>query len=365
MDDKMVQMKLHYYCRENMYQSMMEVAKSLATPDSVTSKLYCGFALVFNKNYEDAINILEQLHKDPVTNLASLLATISAHRNTSSTSPEVREEISRLENILRNERKRADDLSLYFAALFLHLSGRHEKSREYADRMLTLNPDNVDGMILRGWIEIHIQKRNPLEYFDAALSIDSSSAEAIHGKITHYISKSMFTESIDAVNDAISTFPQNHEFLIEKLRAYLAARDWDAVSELSKKIKLSGSLNIKLLEMQILATICHDGSFVDATPLLKTLFTFIEKYEANSGGIWINVGRLFSRVCGRHLPILNECQLFVERALQLDGRNSSYLTEMAHQQLLQGCAKDSLLTLKTASQMSETPADIMLLKILW
>ena len=336
MNDKIVRMKLHYCCRENLYQSMIEVTKSSRTPDTVILKLYRAFALLFNKNYQDALDILVPLQKDPVTNLGSILATIQAQRNLSSSHAE---EITHLENTLRNERKKAGDESLYFAALFLHFCGRQDKAREYADRMLAINPNNLDGINLRGWIEIGIspkmQKRNPGEYFEKVLSAEISSIEAVHGKITNYIQKNHFSESMEIINEAISTFPLSHEFLIEKLRAYLAAKDWDAVSELSKKIKISGSFNIKLLEIQILATICYDGSFVDAIPLLKTLLSYIEKYEPTNGKLYISAARLFSQVCGRHLPILTECQLFVERALHIDEKNSVYLTELAHQQLLQ------------------------------
>ena len=315
---------------------MLEVAKSSGTPDTVISKLYRAYALICNKNYQDALDILTPLHKDPVGNLSSILATVQALRNVLGTTTE---EIAQLENTLRNERKKANDKSLYFAALFLHFCGRQEKAREYADRMLTLNPNNLDGVTLRGWIEICIspkmQKRNPKEYFEKVLSTEGLSIEAIHGKITNDIQKNHFTESMESINEAISTYPLSHEFLIEKLRANLAARDWDAVSELSKKIKISGSLNIKLLEIRILATICHDGSFVDATPLLKTLMSYIEKYEATNGDLCISIARLFSRVCGRHRPILTECELFIERALRIDEKNSAYLTELAHQKLLQ------------------------------
>jgi len=336
MEDKSVQMKLHYCCRENLYQSMVEVIKSSGTLDPTISKLYRAFSLLFTKSYQDALDVLTPLHKNPVTNLGSILATIQAYRNLS---PIPSEEIVLLESTLRNERKKADDISLYFAALYLHFCGRQEKAREYADRMLTLNPNNLDGVVLRGWIEMHIeskmQKRSPQEYFERALSTNNLFIEAIHGKITNDLKKNNFLESLETINEAISTFPLSFEFLIEKLRAYLAARDWDAVSELSKKIKISGSLNIKLLEIQILATICHDGSFVDAIPLLKTLLSYIEKYEPTNGDLCISTARLFSRVCGRHLPILTECQLFVDRALNIDEKNPVYLTELAHQQLLQ------------------------------
>lgn len=53
------------------------------------------------------------------------------------------------------------------------LCGRVDKAREYVDRMLKLNPENVDGLVLKGWIELNAGKetkaRDIMQYFDTVL----------------------------------------------------------------------------------------------------------------------------------------------------------------------------------------------------
>ena len=53
------------------------------------------------------------------------------------------------------------------------------------------------------------------------------------------------------------------ELSVLRTRACLAAKDWDAVAEASKKLAAAPpatpSLTIKVLQMQILVTICRDG----------------------------------------------------------------------------------------------------------
>ena len=57
---------------------------------------------------------------------------------------------------LKDERKRADDEALYFAGLFLLYLEKADKAREYVDRLLKINPNSVDGLNLKGWVEVTI-----------------------------------------------------------------------------------------------------------------------------------------------------------------------------------------------------------------
>lgn len=368
MEDKSLQVKLHGLFREQLYHSAAEEMAVLAdTSSNIFNKFYQALSLLFLNKAEEALNNLTPLYGDSVLNLSATLASIYIYKHYNI---DAGESTIQLETALRSERKKANDKSLYYAALFLHFNNRQEKAREYADRALSINPglDNIDCMILKGWIELlsrdKSKKKNPLEYFDSAISIDNQAVEAHQGKIRCLIQSDNAQDAFPVLNYLISNFPHNQEFLMEKLRAHLAMKDWDAVGDLTKKINsISSPLIVKILETQILATVCHDGSFVDATPLLKKLFLALEKYESSNGELFVNAARLFSRVCGRHIPILNECQMFVERAIKLDEKNVSYLFELAQLQVLQSRFKEALTTLKTISQRGETSIEVMLLKI--
>lgn len=367
MEDKDLQVKLHVLFREQLYCSAAELT-SLTDSSNIFNKFYRALSSIFMRKSEEALEELSSLLNDPILGLGAILASIhiQKHLEVHSEQP-----ITTLESLLRSERKKANDRSLYFAALFLHFNHRQEKAREYIDRALNINsgPSNIDSLILKGWIDLmskdKSKKKNPLEFFNAALNFDNHNAEAYLGKIKYLIQSENMQEVFPVLRSAESTFPNNQEFFIEKLRAHLAAKDWDAVGSLTKTVSNTSNnpLMVKILEIQILSTVCHDGSFVDATPLLKKLFTTLEKYEAGNGDLLVNLARIFSRVCGRHLPILSECLMFVERAIKLRGKNSFYLFELAQQQILQARYKETLATLKSINQTSETSIDVMLLKI--
>ena len=77
------------------------------------------------------------------------------------------------------------------------------------------------------------------------------------------------------------------------------------------------------------------GSFIDALPLLKRLLAALEQCEGRNAELFVDSARLFSRVCGRHLPILAECLPLVQRAVHLEPTNPLHLSELALQQLMQ------------------------------
>lgn len=57
--------------------------------------------------------------------------------------------------------------------MFLLLSGKVDKAREYVDRMLKLNPEDLAGLSLKGWVELSAGReskiKNTVQLFDAVL----------------------------------------------------------------------------------------------------------------------------------------------------------------------------------------------------
>jgi tetratricopeptide repeat protein 21B len=46
--------------------------------------------------------------------------------------------------------------ALYYAGIFLLHVDRVDKAREYVDRLLKINPQSKDGLILKGWVEVSL-----------------------------------------------------------------------------------------------------------------------------------------------------------------------------------------------------------------
>ena len=87
--------------------------------------------------------------------LGSLIGLIHAHRLCLTVDKEA---VAAYDAKLKEERKKADDRALFYAALFLLHVDKAEKAREYVDRLLKINPNSVEGLNLKGWVEVHMHK---------------------------------------------------------------------------------------------------------------------------------------------------------------------------------------------------------------
>ena len=83
--------------------------------------------------------------------LGALVGLIQAHKSCLTVDKEA---VATYDTRLKEERKKATDESLYYAALFLLYLDKAEKAREYVDRLLKINPNSVDGLNLKGWVEV-------------------------------------------------------------------------------------------------------------------------------------------------------------------------------------------------------------------
>ena len=64
--------------------------------------------------------------------------------------------------------------ALYYAGMFLWLSSRHDKAREYVDRMLKMSGGSKEGLALRGWIDLTSGRetvmKKSIKYIEEALA---------------------------------------------------------------------------------------------------------------------------------------------------------------------------------------------------
>lgn len=107
-----------------------------------------------------------------------------------------REAVQQLEARVRSERTKCEDQvppplslfttatsdcvctssqALYYASLFLWLTGRQDKSREYVERLLKMVPESKAALSLRGWIDMTCGReglvKKSIKYFEEAMSL--------------------------------------------------------------------------------------------------------------------------------------------------------------------------------------------------
>lgn len=77
------------------------------------------------------------------------MALIHAHKKAKLVD---REAVQELESKLRQDRQSCGEMALYFAGMFLWHTGRHDKAREYIDRMIKMASGNKEVVA----VKVHI-----------------------------------------------------------------------------------------------------------------------------------------------------------------------------------------------------------------
>lgn len=359
MDEKDLKAKIHYYCREKLYHAMQSAAVDglRKFPGDVTFRLYNGLSLVLGHRIQEGIRELEPLQNDRDVMLGAILALMFAHRHCSVVD---REALAQLDSRLKEERKHAGEMALYHGAVVLFHMGKPEKAREYADRLLKSNSTSADGLVIKGWIEMYVGKegmfKDTLHYFQSALeySPGKRNMDAVFGKVRFQELQNDYEGAIGLLNQLVVRFPTFTPPLVEKMKNQLALMDWDQAIETANRILTADQHCLEALKVKVLALICRDGNYEEASLSLRRFYSEMEKSESKNAELFVESAQLFSRVCGRNEAILTETYHFAERAAQLDPTSADFMTELGYQCLLQGRIKDALRLYRSATKVDDS-----------
>jgi tetratricopeptide repeat protein 21B len=365
MEENDLKAKIHYYCREKLYHAMQSAALDglRKYPGDATFHLYNGLSLVLGRCVQEGIRELEPLQSDRDVMLGTFLALMFAHRRCSVID---REALAQLDSRLKNERKHASEMGLYHGAAVLFHTGKPEKAREYADRLLKSNSNSPDGLVIKGWIEMYAGKEGKVKdiphYFQSALehSPGKKNIDAVFGKVRYQELQNDYEGAIGLLNQLIVRFPTFTPPLIEKMKNQLALLDWDQAIETANRILAADPHCLEALKVKVLILICREGNYKEASLSLRRFYSEMEKSEPKNAELFLESAQLFSRVCGRNETILAETYRFSEKAAQLDPTSADFMTELGYQCLLQGRIKDALRLYRSATKVDDSSVSALL-----
>ncbi|XP_050699357.1 tetratricopeptide repeat protein 21B-like [Eriocheir sinensis] len=356
-DDTVIKGKIHYYGREQYYQAMQDtcLAATKKFGNDPVYRFYSALSQLLQGRTQEAIRQLQSLQHDREVMLGTLLALIHAHRRCQVVD---REAVALLDSKLKEERKRASEGPLYYAGMFLFLSGRLDKAREYVDRMLKLNQEHEEGLVLKAWVELATGKesrvRNLMEYLDPVLQKSSRHMDALFAKAKFYENRSNYKESTETLNLLVVAYPGFTGPLVEKAKVNLSEQDWDQCLESANRVLSTDSHNIEAMKYRTLYALCRKGNYDEAAQNLRTLYTEMDRSEPNNAALFIHMAQLFSRLCGRNNLVLEETFMMASKAAKVDSGSAEYLTEVGYQCLLQGRNKEATRYYKNATKLDES-----------
>ncbi|KAM4698341.1 tetratricopeptide repeat protein 21B isoform 1-T1 [Rhinophrynus dorsalis] len=282
------------------------------------------------------------------------MALIYAHKKSSQ--PD-RETIQELEMKMKEHRKAAGHTSLYYAGLFLWHVGRHEKAREYVDRMIKITNGSREGLVLKAWLDLTCGReayaKKALKYLEEGLH-DRTDVFAMLGKAQYFEMRQNYSGALEAVNKIIVNYPLFIPALVKKMKLQLALQDWEQTVETALRLLQKDSHNLEAVRMLALHYLCREGNVHEATTKLADLINALDRLEPHNARLYYSMSLAFSRMCERNPLILQQTQTLVERAVNLASHDAEIATELGYQFILQGKVKEALKWYKTAMTLDES-----------
>jgi len=146
--------------------------------------------------------------------------------------------------------------------------GRGEKAREYVDKMLKLSPGSVEGMVLRGWIDLtssresHAKKAHkifeevvnrcvllytwPLMkrlvappcaslHFSPRSSDHPKPVLALLGQAQHQVNRHTFSGALKTLNQTILSYQEFLPPYLDKMKVQIALQEWEQAVETAQR----------------------------------------------------------------------------------------------------------------------------------
>ncbi|KFB41795.1 AGAP000136-PA-like protein [Anopheles sinensis] len=356
MDEHDYRSVIIYHARNRYYHTMQRtVLEAMAKYTSeVSFRFFNGLALVLDGiRIQEGIRELNQLRNDRDLGMAVTLCLMYTHKRCHIVD---KEELISLDGKLKEERKRLTAQSAYYSALFLHLSGKTEKAKEYADKALRLKPDHVDVLSLKGWSELLLgnTSNHTLELFNRALEGGGKHLDASLGQVRFHQLNSDFDTAIAVLNRLAVRFAESVIPLVEKMRTHLSNWHWEHTTEIANRILVEEPANLEALTVKIMVLLVKDGNYGAGVSALQYLASSLDKIEPANGELFLRLGQLYAAVCGRHPGILTETFKLVEKAVKVNGSNADYLTELGYQAILQRRYKEAVAYFKSATKVNDS-----------
>uniref|UniRef100_H9G6Q4 Tetratricopeptide repeat protein 21B n=1 Tax=Anolis carolinensis TaxID=28377 RepID=H9G6Q4_ANOCA len=347
---------INYYCQEGYFHHVQTIAsegvkKFGNDPIFIFYRIY---GTLMEGHVQEALLDLESIKNKPEVSLCTLMALIYAHKKSPNPDQEV---ISELDAKLKEQRKTAGQEALYFAGLFLWHIGRHEKAREYIDRMIKISNGSKEGLILRGWIDVTSGKeasiKKAAKYFDEGLQ-NGNDVFGLMGKAQYFEVRQNYSGALENVNQIIANFPHFLPAFMKKMKLQLALQDWEQATETAHRLLQKDALNLEAIKMEAIHHLCREGNIREASSKLSDVISALDKLEPRNPQLFCKTALVFSRTCGRNPLILQQTQTLVERAFSLASHSADIATELGYQMILQGKVKEASKWYGTAMALDET-----------
>ncbi|XP_008155388.2 tetratricopeptide repeat protein 21A [Eptesicus fuscus] len=344
-----------YYSQEKYFRHVQQAAatgleKFSNDPVLQFFKAYGAFR---EEHIQDAISSLESLRNHPDVSLCSIMALIYAHKCCETIDQEA---IQELESSLKEIRKTASWIALYYAGLFLWLMGRHDKAKEYVDRMLQLSNSAREGYVLRGWVDLTSDKphtvKKSIKYLEQGVQ-DTKDVLGLMGKATYHMTQQNYSGALEVVNQITVVSESFLPAWVLKMKLFLARQDWEQTVETGHRILEKDKRNIDAYQILAVHELAREGNMTTAADHVRNLIKALETREPQNPSLHLKKITVVSRLCGRHQMILQLVCSFIERTFLAAPTYTHLAIELGYLFILQDQVKEAAMWYSEAMKVDE------------
>ncbi|THD28846.1 Tetratricopeptide repeat protein 21B [Fasciola hepatica] len=347
---------LFYFIREGYPHHAIEYAekeqKKYSTDPLV--KLHLAIALGNEGKLQDCIKHFSEIKENEEYALSCYVSLVTMSKRCKNYDSVA---VKQYEAKIREIRRQASDMSLYYTALCLFLCQKYEKARDYCEKALKANLLCREILSLNGWIDLmskdeNLQKKAIRYFEDPSNDEEALNLQCLMGKAKYFQLCNSMTSALDKINIAVVHFPTFLPALIEKMKLQLGAQDWEQAMDTSQRCLSIERTCVDAIIFQLLYLLCKTGDRNEGKRKVDELASSLDTSEPFSAEIYARTSRLFSTLCGREQTILQKLCKLAEKALSLAPTDSRYAVNMGRILVLQDRSKEAIrhfqMTLETS-----------------
>ncbi|KAJ7322130.1 hypothetical protein JRQ81_018417 [Phrynocephalus forsythii] len=360
--------RILYYAQEKYFNHVVHVTNIELSkhPHDAFLLFFKGFGTLLLGQIQEGISLLENAQERHIdVSLCCLLGLIYAHKRCENVDASA---VLDLETKLKETRKTAGSNALYYAGMFLWLMNKHDKAKEYVDKMLKASNSAREGLVLKGWIYVtsdqsHAVKK-AIKYLDEG-NQDNTDIFGMMGKVKYFVAQQNYSGALLITSQLVVTLPFFTPALVTKMRLHLALQDWEQSVEESKRILHTEPNDIDALQYLVVNHLTMTGDKTMALDKLREFIGALEMKEPKRPELYLQKMMVISRVSGKNQDILQQVYDFIKNSSgSLISTDARFANELGYQLLLQGNWKEASVWYRRAINLDENTVD-SLTGIIW
>ncbi|KAH0560588.1 tetratricopeptide repeat protein 21B-like [Cotesia glomerata] len=342
-----------WYCQEFYYNGMYQQAKKASQdyPSNENIKILLSVSYLLTNHSEEALQTVANLVGHEDTTLPALLIQSYVHRSNNNKD---RSLVSQIDAQIRDDRRKATVSGLTRAALVLLLLKKFDKAKDYADRAYKLRSNELEVLIISGWIDLHFDKGKSINYFNAVSKEHSRKLIVLLGTAKQYELNQAHEQAILILNALIVRYPKIGLPLVEKMYNQLALKDWDQVIDTANRILSIDSNNLDGIKAKIVVVFIRDGDYTSGSKDIQLFFRSLLLAEPKNTEIIINNIKLFACIINRDEQILQELIKVMEKLIQQNSGVSEPMIQLGNIFLLLNKIKEAEHWYRSAIRIDES-----------